>query len=61
MTKEALDMAANANPAVGWVASLGGGVKMKLAATAASGATAIGKVIAIDTVGGEPYYVIRVD
>lgn len=58
VTKEALSGAAS--PAVGNVVELAAGTKMNVAASATSGSTAVGKIIAIDVVGRHTYYVILV-
>ena len=59
VTKEAL--AGAAAPAVGNVVELAAGTKLNVAASATSGSTAVGKIIAIDTVGRLTYYAIQVD
>ena len=59
VTKGALDGAAS--PAIGNIVELKAGTKMNVAASATSGATTVGKIIAIDVVGAYTYYVIRVD
>lgn len=58
VTKEALSGVAS--PAVGNVVELAAGTKMNVAASATSGSTAVGKIIAIDVVGRHTYYVILV-
>lgn len=58
VTKAALDGAAD--PEVGNVVELKAGVKLNVAASATSGSTAVGKIIAIDVVGPHTYYVIQI-
>lgn len=58
VTKEAL--AGKATPAVGDVVELAAGTKLNVAASATSGSTQVGKIIAIDVVGRYTYYVILV-
>ncbi len=59
VTKDAL-VGADA-PAVGNVVELAAGTKLNVAATATSGSTAVGKIIAVDIVGKYTYYAIKVD
>ena len=59
VTKEALDGAAT--PAIGNAVELKAGTKLNVAASATSGSTQIGKILAIDVVGRLTYYVIQVD
>lgn len=59
VTAEALDAAADI--AVGNIVELQAGTKLKVVATATSGVTKVGDVIAIDKVGTKTLYVIRVD
>lgn len=59
VTKDALDGAAE--PAVGNVVELKAGIKLNVAASATSGSTKVGTIIAIDNVGRYTYYVIQVD
>lgn len=59
VTKEAL--AGATAPAVGNVVELAAGTKLNVAATATSGSTVVGKIIAIDIVGRYTYYAIKVD
>lgn len=59
VTKDALDGVAS--PAVGNVVELKAGTKLNVAASATSGSTQVGKVIAIDVVGRYTFYVIKVD
>ena len=47
-------------PEVGNVVELAAGTKLSVAASATSGSTTIGKIIAIDIVGGVNFYVIEV-
>ena len=58
VTKEAL--AGATSPAVGDVVELAAGTKLNVAASATSGSTQVGKIIAIDVVGRYTYYVILV-
>ena len=60
VTADALDIASGATVAVGWVAELKAGTKLTLKASATSGSTQVGKIIAIETVGRYTYYVIQV-
>ena len=59
VTKEALGGAST--PAVGNIVELDAGTKLKVVASATQGSTAVGKIIAIDTVGMYTFYAIRVD
>jgi hypothetical protein len=59
VTAEALDAAAAI--AVGNIVEVQAGVKLKVVASATSGSTAVGKVIAIEKAGRYTYYVIQVD
>ena len=59
VTKEAL--AGKANPAVGDIVELAAGTKLNVAASATSGSTGLGSIIAVDVVGKYTFYVIRVD
>ena len=58
VTKDALDGVAT--PAVGNVVELKAGIKLNVAASATSGSTVVGKIIAVDVVGRYTYYVIQV-
>lgn len=58
VTKEALDGAAT--PAIGDAVELKAGTKLNVATSATSGSTQVGKIIAIDIVGGLTFYVIEV-
>lgn len=58
VTKEALDGVAA--PAVGNVVELKAGTKLNVAASATSGSTQVGEIIAVDVVGRYTYYAIRV-
>ena len=58
VTKDALDGVAA--PAIGNVVELKAGTKLNVAASATSGSTQVGKIIAIDVVGRYTYYVILV-
>lgn len=57
VTAEAL----TGTPAVGSVVELAAGTKLNVAATATSGSTVVGRVIAKDIVGRYTYYTIKVD
>ena len=59
VTKPALDGVAT--PAVGNVVELKAGTKLNVAASATSGSTQVGKIIAVDVVGRYTYYAILVD
>ena len=59
VTKEALD--GKTTPAVGDVVELKAGTKLNVAASATSGSTQVGKIIAVDVVGRYTYYAILVD
>lgn len=58
VTKEALDGVTT--PAVGNVVELKAGTKLNVAASATSGSTQVGKILAVDVVGRYTYYVILV-
>lgn len=58
VTKAALDGAST--PAVGNVVELKAGTKLNVAASATSGSTVVGKIIAVDVVGRHTYYAILV-
>lgn len=58
VTKEALD--GKTTPAINDVVELKAGTKLNVAASATSGSTAVGKIIAVDVVGRYTYYVILV-
>ena len=58
VTKEALD--GKDEPAIGDVVELGNSTKLNVAASATSGSTQIGKILAIDVVGRLTYFVIQV-
>lgn len=58
VTKDALDGAAE--PKVGDTVELKAGTKLNVAASATSGSTAVGKIIAVDVVGRHTYYAILV-
>lgn len=58
VTKDALDGAAE--PKVGDAVELKAGTKLNVAASATSGSTAVGKIIAVDVVGRHTYYAILV-
>lgn len=58
VTKEALD--GKATPAVGDVVEFKAGTKLNVAASATSGSTVLGKIIAVENAGRYTYYVIRV-
>ena len=59
VTKEAL--AGASSPAVGNIVELKADTKLNVVASATSGSTVVGKIIAIDVVGKYTYYVILVD
>lgn len=59
VTKDAL--AGAENPANGNIIELAAGTKLNVVASATSGSTVVGKIIAIDIVGRYTYYVIRVN
>jgi len=58
VTKEVLDGVAN--PAVGNIVELKAGTKMNIASTLTAGSTKVGTIIAVDIVGNDTYYVIKV-
>lgn len=58
VTKTVLD--GKATPALGDIVELKAGIKMNVAASATSGSTKVGKIIAIDVVGQITYYAILV-
>lgn len=58
VTKEALDFTGKI--AAGWKVELMAGTKLKAVATATSGSTNIGEIIAIEKAGRHTYYVIKV-
>ena len=60
VTPEALNIASGATPAVGWVVELMAGIKLNCVASATSGSTVLGKVIAIEQTSRYTYYVIKV-
>ena len=59
VTQEAL--AGASSPAVGNIVELKADTKLNVVASATSGSTVVGKIIAIDVVGKYTYYVILVD
>ena len=59
VTKDALSGAAS--PAVGNLVELAAGTKLKVVASATSGSTQVGKIIAIETVGRLTFYVIQIN
>lgn len=59
VTKEALT--GKATPAVGDIVELAAGTKLKVAASATSGSTVVGKVEAVERAGIYTFYVIAVD
>lgn len=59
VTKDALDGATA--PAVGNIVEFKAGTKLNVVATATSGSTVVGNIIAIDVVGRYTYYVIKVN
>ena len=58
VTKDALDGVAA--PAIGNIVELKAGTKLNVAASATSGSTVVGKIIAVDVVGRYTYYAILV-
>jgi len=58
VTKTVLD--GKETPAVGDIVELKAGIKMNVAASATSGSTQVGKIIAVDVVGQITYYAIQV-
>lgn len=58
VTKDALD--GKATPEVGDIVELKAGTKLNVAASATSGSTGVGKIIAVDIVGRYTYYAILV-
>lgn len=56
-TKEAF----NTTPAVGDVVEVQAGTKMKVVASATNGSTTIGKIVGIEDVNGDTFYVVKVD
>jgi hypothetical protein len=58
VTKDALDGAAT--PAIGNLVELKAGTKLNVVASATGGSTQVGKIIAINVVGGKTFYVIQV-
>lgn len=58
VTKDALDGVAT--PAVGNIVELKAGTKLNVVASATSGSTVVGKIIAVDVVGRHTYYAILV-
>ena len=59
VTAEALS--GTGTPAVGNIIELAAGTKLAFVATATTGSTAVGKVIAVEKAGRYTYYVIKVD
>ena len=59
VTKDAL--AGKAAPAVGDIVELAAGTKLNVVATATSGSTVVGSIIAVDVVGRYTYYAIKVN
>lgn len=60
VTAQALEIASGYTPEVGDAVELMAGTKLKVVATATSGSTQVGKLIAIETAGRYTYYVVRV-
>ena len=58
VTKAVLDGVSE--PAIGNVVELQAGVQLNVAASATSGSTQVGKIIAIDVVGPHTYYVVEI-
>lgn len=61
MKFSATEDAFTGTPAVGNIVELAAGTKMKVVASATSGSTKIGRVIALETVGSYKYVVVRVE
>lgn len=61
ITAKGLNIAEGAEPQVGWVAELMAGNKMNLVASATSGSTKVGELIAIEQAGRYTYHVIKVE
>ena len=61
VTAKGLSIADEEAVAVGNAVELQAGTKLKVVASATSGSTAIGKIIAIETAGKYKFYVVRVD
>lgn len=59
VTTEALS--GTGTPAVGNIVELAAGTKFAFAASATTGSTKVGRIIAVDVVGRYTYYVIKVD
>lgn len=59
VTAEALS--GTGTPAVGNIVELAAGTKLAFVASATSGSTKVGRIIAVDVVGRYTYYVIKVD
>ena len=59
VTAEALS--GTGTPAVGNVVELAAGTKLAFAASATTGSTKVGRIIAVDVVGRYTYYAIKVD
>lgn len=59
VTAEALS--GTGTPAVGNIVELAAGTKLAFVASATTGSTKVGRIIAVDVVGGYTYYVIKVD
>ena len=60
VTADSLNIASGVTPAVGYVVELMAGVKLNVAASATSGSTVFGKIIAIENAGRYTYYVIQI-
>ena len=58
VTKEALDGASS--PAIGNLVELKAGTKLNVVSSATANSTQVGKIIAINVVGGKTFYVIQV-
>ena len=60
VTIDALNVASGYTPKVGDVAELMAGTKLNVAASATSGSTQVGKVVAVESTSRYTYFVIRV-
>ena len=60
VTADALNIGSGVTPAVGYVVELMAGVKLNVVASATSGSTVVGNIIAIETNGRYTYYVIKI-
>ena len=60
VTAEGLDIAEGVTPEVGYAVELGSTPKLKVVASATSGSTKVGEIIAIDKTTRYTYYVIKI-